>query len=822
MMARSGSGPNAPSSVRRALRDTFERVTSRVESRRAIVAVALLGAALLGGCRKRSVPVDGGADGAPLPRAVAPVGSVKWTLSPPKHAALASARLLAPEVIEHMKHVAYSPDGRYVAATSGDDAIVWERASRTRVAHLPSGAHLVEALAWSSDSAHLALLLLDEVRVFDLRAAEDRRLVAGYKMATTTRNEQLVGGRWAADRNELAIATSDGALVTLAIAGDAADPASGARVARRVNVASAAVGERIVSAAWSPDLTRAVVVTAMASKHTLVDGATGAAVRTLAAPAELPLTLSFDPGGKRVLVVYNGDASVYVLDLDSAAEIAKIATGEVRLEGAAWSPDGARVAAAGFGGFVRMLDVAAAREIGSLGPLPERIEDVAWSPDGKELASGGGAATLWDVERRAVTHRWLPPIVPDALACSADGRILATHTAGFGLAVLQRDRGELVVPPNQIGPRGATRAKALTLVSSPSQVPEIHVVAAGGVIGRWNAMTLAPAPNVVAVDYAGLENEHLLPSPNGRFVAALVPPKSKKESGTSDAGASSASPLAAEWLVVWSVETGAIVARGSGALAVDRASTAAWSPRSDMLAVTTSAGDVAVVDATTGARVRDLKVTMPTIAPEDRALMGSPIVNVAFSADGASVLTTSFEAPDAGLHGRVGADLWSVATGEKRSHLTNAALTATTHALPGGKWLANGGTILDMTTGEGVDVNKSTAPRADVDPGPYAPSHVWAYGLVKPCSPADGSWVAFAASDGVVIVRPSGAWLHLARVPFGDGFATLATTREGRFDVVPEQALPLVALLHRGRRVPATELVSLRTRGLASSWLSAK
>jgi hypothetical protein len=82
--------------------------------------------------------------------------------------------------------------------------------------------------------------------------------------------------------------------------------------------------------------------------------------------------------------------------------------------------------------------------------------------------------------------------------------------------------------------------------------------------------------------------------------------------------------------------------------------------------------------------------------------------------------------------------------------------------------------------------------------------------------------VAFAASDGVVIVRPNGAWLHLARVPFGDGFATLATTREGRFDVVPEQALPLVVLLHRGRRVAATEVVSLRARGLVSSWLSAR
>lgn len=93
--------------------------------------------------------------------------------------------------------------------------------------------------------------------------------------------------------------------------------------------------------------------------------------------------------------------------------------------------------------------------------------------------------------------------------------------------------------------------------------------------------------------------------------------------------------------------------------------------------------------------------------------------------------------------------------------------------------------LIDLTSGEAVvDVNKSTAPRVDV--------------------------------------RPNGAWLHLARLPFGDGFATLATTREGRFDVVPEQALANIALMHRGKRVAAMEIPALRTKRLVSSWLFAK
>lgn len=786
---------------------------------RVAFALGAAGTIFASGCRKQSfTPSEGGTDAGAVPVRVPPVGSVPWTLSPTRPAPERSARLLAPEDLEATKLVAYSPDGRYLASTSGDSAIVWDHTTHARVAVLPSGANSIEALLWSSDSALLALVMSDEIRVFDPRATKGRELVAGYKVAKTGRNESIRGGRWAADRHELAIGTSDGGLVFLTVAGNADDPASGIRIARKVDVASAALGKGLTDVSWNRDLSRAVVVTSMDYAHNIIDTSTGALVRVLAAPALLPLTVSFDPSEKRLLVVYNGGsnrdgADVHLFDVATGAAIKKLLTGDVRLEDAAWSPDGAFVAAGASSGTVRVFDVAAGRVIASLGPEANSVEDVAWSPDGKEIAAGGRATTLWNVEKRAITHRWLRPLVPERVACSADGGFIATYTQGFGVAVMDRDVGEFRAA-EAVSRIADAPARVLTIATSPAPGPRVHLVMPDGVIRRWEATTLAPAPNVIAADYAALEIEQLLPSRDGRFVAAL-PRKVKKR----DAGA----PLAEEGLVVWSLETGAVVTRAAGALTVDYVSRAVWSPRGDLIAVTSTPGDIAIVDATSGARVRDLKVPIAKPDALQRMVMGTPSVRAAFTADGASLMTTSFgPLPDGGARGprdHDGVDLWSLATGEKTKHLANVPLWDTTHVMTGGKWLAAGGAIIELKTGAPVaDVNKSTAPP---DAGADAPRHVWAHSLVEACSPADSAWAAFPSDDGVVIVRPNGAWLHLARLPFGGGFLTLATTREGRFDVMPEEALASVFLLDRGRRVAATEIPASRTKQLVKSWLSA-
>lgn len=790
---------------------------------RAARVVVALGAACIfvaSGCRKQSfTPAEGGVDANAV--RVAPVGSAPWTLSPPRPPTELSARPLAPEDLESTKLVAYSPDARYFASTSGDSVIVWDHTTRAREALLPGGERSIEALLWSADSALLALVMSDEVRVFDVGATKGRELVAGYKVATTGNHESIRGSRWAADRHELAIATSDGGLAFLTIAGNADDPASGVRVARRVGVATAALGKGLVDVSWSRDLSRAVVVTSMDYAHHIIDTGTGATVRTLAAPALLPLTVSFDPTEKRLLVVYNGGksgegADVHLFDVASGAAIKKLITGETRLEDAAWSPDGAQIAAAGFSGTVRLFDVAAGRLIASLGPEANSVDDVAWSPDGKELAAGGRATTLWNVEKRAVVQRWHRPLVPDRVACSADGGLVATHTRGFGVAVLERDVGQFRAPAEAMRRIEEQPARALTIATAPDSVRRVHVVMPDGVIRRWDATTLTAAPNVIAADYVGLEIEDLVASRDGRFVAAL-PAKVKKK----DAGA----PLSNEGLVVWSLETGAVVARAAGPLTVDFASRPVWSPRGDVIAVTSTSGDIAIVDATSGARVRDLKVPSAKPDPHQKMVLGTPSVKAAFTADGASLMTTSFgPLPDGGVRGprdHDGVDLWSVATGEKTRHLRNVPLWDTTHVMAGGRWLAAGGSIVDLkTSAEVVDVNRSTA--ANLDAGPYTRPPTWAHSLTEACSPADGAWAAFPSADGVVIVRPSGAWLHLARLPFGGGFLTLATTREGRFDVMPEEALGSVFLLDRGRRVAATNIPAARTKQLVKTWLSAK
>jgi WD40 repeat protein len=66
--------------------------------------------------------------------------------------------------------------------------------------------------------------------------------------------------------------------------------------------------------------------------------------------------------------------------------------------GVAFSPDGARLAAACSDGTIRLLDVARRQQVAELRGHSDYVHAVAWSPDGTRLVSGSGDFTvrIWD------------------------------------------------------------------------------------------------------------------------------------------------------------------------------------------------------------------------------------------------------------------------------------------------------------------------------------------------------------------------------------------------------------------------------------------
>jgi len=138
---------------------------------------------------------------------------------------------------------------------------------------------------------------------------------------------------------------------------------------------------------------------------------------------------------------------------------------ESTITGLAWSPDGAGIACACYGG-IHLFDP---RSGGRLRHLKSKgsMLSLAWSPDGKVIASGcqDNNVHLWRFPKADDTVLPGVPLKPRALSFSDDGQLLAT-TDGPDVTVWnvadETPRG--VVPVRLIGP--PSLATALTFARS--------------------------------------------------------------------------------------------------------------------------------------------------------------------------------------------------------------------------------------------------------------------------------------------------------------------------------------------------------------------
>ena len=323
--------------------------------------------------------------------------------------------------VERISSIAFSPDGKRLATSSDDKtAKVWDAVTGKEVLTLSSHSVKVSGLAFSPDGKRLAITEDDDATLWDSSSGKmlttfhgmgesnnaiafdpaGARLVTGYSDGaarvwdvTTGRVVMTLSGApspirdvaFSPDGKRVATASDDG-------------------VARLWDVSAAArpewptiipTGGPVQEVVFSPD-GRKIVTTGVDATVRIWDES-GKALFSLPGRA---LQLAISPDGRLAtlegweLRVWDADGkALLVIGLGSLGS-----SGGMRHHTMAFSPDGARLAAASFNA-LHIWDASTGKELLTLfsGHEGTAVYSVAFSPDGRRLLAGTGDATqIWD------------------------------------------------------------------------------------------------------------------------------------------------------------------------------------------------------------------------------------------------------------------------------------------------------------------------------------------------------------------------------------------------------------------------------------------
>jgi WD40 repeat protein/class 3 adenylate cyclase len=322
--------------------------------------------------------------------------------------------------------LAFSPDGRRIAAPSRKGATVWDVRSGAELLSVNAHEGLVTAVIYSRDGTRLATAGDDgTVRIWNAASGDSIstiRVLPRGGAAAVTALAFSADGEWL-------------------VAGAAGDPpatvwevATGRKLLTLPHFDTGAVtpgGVQVSAVAISPDKTR--IATAGRDTTTKVwDAKTGGLLYTLYSHRSFVNGVDIDATGTR-LATASSDGTARVVELATGRELLRLAGHASQVYGVRFTPDGAGLLTTSGDGTAHVWDISpqGGREWAVL-PMSDRVLDVSYSPDGTRIATGStdGAVTIWDAATggRIFAARGKPPgavpHVPQELIFSRDSRTL--------------------------------------------------------------------------------------------------------------------------------------------------------------------------------------------------------------------------------------------------------------------------------------------------------------------------------------------------------------------------------------------------------------
>ena len=337
--------------------------------------------------------------------------------------------------------VAWSPDGSRIAAASDGDVRVWDAVTGENVLSLKHD-HRVESVAWSPDGSRIVTSsTFDDIRVWDAATGKEllslgcgrgARSVAwspdGSRIVTSSTFDDIRVWDAATEAN-VASFEHDHRIRSVALSPDdrciVASSVGGAWVWDAVTgkeLLSLGYGRGVKSVAWSPD-GRRIVTSSTFDDARVWDDATEGNVLSLEHD-NLVKSVSWSPDGRCIVASSVGGARVW--DAGTGESLFSLGYGH-EVGSVAWSPDGSRIVTSSTFDDLRVWDAVTGKELLSL-ERGHGVGSVAWSPDSRCIVTSSTFDVLrvWD----AVTGKELLSLGygrgVKSVAWSPDGSRIAT------------------------------------------------------------------------------------------------------------------------------------------------------------------------------------------------------------------------------------------------------------------------------------------------------------------------------------------------------------------------------------------------------------